>query len=154
MDIQIYFLNYRGIKEYIKLWIAGLFMNSFKWCILEFSALLCGYIINPNIALSTDVVIGNIQIFIILIALGNGTASSIRIGKYIGANMKHKAKQSLNACLFVALFYKCINCIFKNVCFNINYLFTTCFFIFEYILWIFYYKYLNIVACNICNKFV
>ena len=116
MDIQIYFLNYRGIKEYIKLWIAGLFMNSFKWCILEFSALLCGYIINPNIALSTDVVIGNIQIFIILIALGNGTASSIRIGKYIGANMKHKAKQSLNACLFVALFYKCINCIYLKMC--------------------------------------
>ena len=94
-------LNYKLVKEYIYLSLPGLFQNAFEWIILEIATLLAGYIINPQIAISTTVIMGNLLGFIIAFAFGIANSTNIRVGGYIGAKMINKAKIASNIGIFI-----------------------------------------------------
>jgi len=97
--------KWKDIKLYINLCIPSLFTNSLEWWIVEITTALAGYITNPDIALSSNIIISNIQTFTVLLALGNSAAASIRIGKYVGSDNIKKAKQSHNAAFIVSIIY-------------------------------------------------
>ena len=104
--------KWKQIKTYVKLCIPALFTNSLEWWIIEITTALAGYIINPDIALSSNIIVGNIQTFTVLLALGNSAAASIRIGKYVGMERINKAKESHNAAFMVSMIYSVIMIVF------------------------------------------
>eukprot|EP01084_Bolivina_argentea_P028298 52618_1 len=82
------------VKEYIYLSLPGLFQNAFEWIILEIATLLAGYLISPQIAISTTVIMGNLLGFMIAFAFGIANSTNIRVGGYIGAQKLKEAKRA------------------------------------------------------------
>eukprot|EP01083_Nonionella_stella_P170185 578642_1 len=78
-------LQWKRVKEYIALSLPGLFQNAFEWIILEIATLLAGYIVSPQIAISTTVIMGNLLGFMIAFAFGIANSTNIRVGGYVGA---------------------------------------------------------------------
>ena len=100
--------NKKGIYQYISLAIPGIFQTAFEWIIEEMAVILSGYVIQPQIALSSVVIlcnVFNVMIVSFSVAVCNGT--NLRVAKYIGYGSIYDAKRSakVGICLgFVIIF--------------------------------------------------
>ena len=93
----------KGIMQYINLALPGLAQSSFQWIIEEMAVLLAGWVAQPEIALSTSVILVNVFLVVIPFPIGVCNATNIRIGKYIGNGDVLKAKRSAKVGMMVAL---------------------------------------------------
>ena len=94
----------------IDLYLTGLFQNAFEWIIEEVAVILGGYVINPQIALSTCVILSNLFYVVILsfsIGVCNGT--NLRVAKYIGYGSIYDAKRAAKVGLFIGFVITLIN---------------------------------------------
>eukprot|EP01084_Bolivina_argentea_P047045 86664_1 len=92
----------KTILDYIYLAIPGLFQNAFEWIIQEVAVIFSGYVIYPNIALSTTVIISNLSLIILAFSIGISNATNLRVGKYIGKATIHHAKRAACCGVFIA----------------------------------------------------
>merc|ERR1712113_558627 len=62
----------------------GLFQNAFEWIIQEVAIILAGYVVDSTIALSTTVILSNVNVIPMAFMIGISNAANVRTGKYIG----------------------------------------------------------------------
>ena len=86
--------NKRGIKEYLRLTLPGLFQGSLEWWIFEIALIFSGFVKNPDIVIASTTVIANINLLCLSLALGASNAISIRVGKYIGYGSIYYAQRA------------------------------------------------------------
>ena len=101
----------KGIMQYINLALPGLAQSSFQWIIEEMAVLLAGWVAQPEIALSTCVILINVFSVVIPFSLGVGNATNVRVGQYIGNGDVFKAKRSAKVGVMTALTLLAIWCL-------------------------------------------
>ena len=102
-------IHYIGCKTYIKLALPGVFQESFEWIILELAVLLSGYVQNPSIAISTTVIMQQIDLLIFSFSYGCAQSTALRLAEYIGVGSIYYAQRTAKIGLFLV---SCINAVF------------------------------------------
>eukprot|EP01083_Nonionella_stella_P009916 28384_1 len=101
--------QWTGCASYIKLALPGVFQESFEWITLEIAVLLSGYVANPATAISTTIIIQQIDLFIYSFSYGIAQSTSIRVAEYIGVGSIEYSQRAgkIGLCLV-----SCVNVIF------------------------------------------
>eukprot|EP01084_Bolivina_argentea_P312598 541202_1 len=100
-----------GMMDYINLAIPGLFQSAFQWIIEEVAVILAGYVAQPDIALSTTVILLNVLLIVIPFSIGICNATNLRVGKYVGSGNILYAKLSAKIGMIIAIIVLIIWCL-------------------------------------------
>eukprot|EP01084_Bolivina_argentea_P263261 445503_1 len=103
-------LTKKGIYEYISLATPGLFQNAFEWIIEELAVILSGYVIQPQIAMSSSVILSNLfNIIVLPVAIGVCNGTNLRVAKYIGFGNVYDAKRAAKVGISIGIIVIFIN---------------------------------------------
>ena len=86
--------NKRGLSEYLRLTLPGLFQGSLEWWILEIVNVFAGFVKDADVVIAATTVISNINLLCIAFAVGCSNAISVRVGKYIGYGSIYYAQRA------------------------------------------------------------